>query len=77
MNESQRAETFGRTCGKVAKALRDSGLPYSDCIAIIEMLKVDMLLNSGAVQITGEALKKVSDKDTEKYLEKMRGKDEH
>lgn len=47
-----------RVSDEIANILRDTDLSNGECIAVLEMLKTDILLNSGMVTVDGEALTK-------------------
>ena len=45
---------------KVAKILRESNLNNAMLISILEMLKIDIILNTGMVEIGGKPLENVN-----------------
>jgi hypothetical protein len=61
MEERIMTEEYDKLMWDIAEKIKDSTLPLKDSISILEVLKQDIIMNSGAVIINGKPLVKTNE----------------
>ena len=54
MNKTERNKIHRETYDKINKILLNCGLMRAECIAMLECMKLDIILNEGAVVLDGK-----------------------
>ena len=59
MDDKEDGKEYSRVTDEIANILNRSYLQYGQMISVLEMLKIDIVLNSGMVVVDGNVLRNV------------------